>query len=106
MTVRIDYQEAQMDLYAIRRRKAWADGAELETAAGKSAQVGNDEMSDQIRWIRSYVVAEGDGTLGTICIYEANDVEALREHARRVGMPADEIETIAKTVVVRPDPAE
>jgi hypothetical protein len=93
-----------MDLFAIRRRSAWADAQELETTAATSGRVGDEEMSDQVRWIRSYVVAEGDGRLGTICIYEAKDSAALREHARRVGMPGDEIETIVKTVVVRDDP--
>ncbi len=93
-----------MQLYAIRRRSAWADGPELEKAGAESARVGNDEMPDQIRWIRSYVVTEDDGRLGTICIYEARDLESIRDHARRVGMPADEITPIAETVIVRPDP--
>lgn len=93
-----------MDLYAIRRRSAWADPAELEKAAGISARIGDEEMSDKVRWIRSYVVSEDDGRLGTICIYEAADVESIREHARRVGMPGNEVDAIASTVVIRPDP--
>ena len=93
-----------MELYAIRRRNAWKTAKELEAAADKSTQIGNDEMSDQVRWIRSYVVNEPDGTLGTICIYQARDCEAIREHAKRVGMPADDISSIGNTVVVRPDP--
>jgi hypothetical protein len=95
-----------MQLYAIRRRNAWQTPKDLEAAAAKSSRIGNDEMSDQVRWIRSYVVKESDGTLGTICIYEARDTDAIREHARRVGMPGEEIELIADTVVVRPDPAK
>jgi hypothetical protein len=63
-------------------------------------------MPDRVRWIRSYVVNEDDGTLGTVCIYQAVSPEAIREHARRVGMPADEIFPVARTVVVREDPAE
>ena len=94
-----------MKLYAIRRRSAWADGKELEAIAAKSARIGDTEMPDRIRWIRSYVVSEPDGRLGTICIYEASDEAALREHAARVGMPGDEIEAITDVVVVRPDPA-
>lgn len=93
-----------MQLYAIRRRSAWADGKELEAVAAKSAHIGNSEMPDRVRWIRSYVVAEQDGRLGTICIYEAKDEASIRDHAARVGMPGDEIETIADTVVVREDP--
>lgn len=94
-----------MNLYAIRRRNAWKTGEELGAAAEKSTRVGNEEMPDAVRWIRSYVISEDDGTLGTLCIYQAKDVAAVREHARRVGMPADEISAIADTVVVRPDPA-
>jgi hypothetical protein len=93
-----------MDLYAIRRRNEWRSPEELEKTAKKSSEVGDGEMSDQIRWIRSYVTQDDDGTLGTICIYEAASPEAIRDHAKRVGMPADEINLIADTVIVRPDP--
>lgn len=95
-----------MDLYVIRRPGAWANAAELEATAAKSAKIGNDEMSDRVRWIRSYVVKEADGRLGTFCIYQARDPESIREHARRVGMPGDEIFPVVKTVVIREDPAE
>jgi len=93
-----------MELFAIRRRNEWRSPAELEKTAARSSEIGDGEMSDQVRWIRSYVVNDDDGTLGTICIYEAVSPDALREHAKRVGMPADEINPIADTVVVRPDP--
>ena len=65
---------------------------------------GLNEMSDNIRWIRSYVVQEDDGTLGTVCIYQASSPEAIRDHASRVGMPADDINPVADTVIIRPDP--
>jgi hypothetical protein len=94
-----------MQLYMIRRTSAWADQAELEAAAAKSARIGNEEMPDRVRWIRSYVINETDGRLGTCCIYEAADGEAIREHARRAGMPGDDFMPIGATVVVRPDPA-
>ena len=93
-----------MKLYMIRRRSGWASGEELETAAGRSREVADNEFPDDIRWIRSYVVPEPDGTLGTFCVYEATSDEAIRAHAERVGMPADEITAIADTVVIRPDP--
>lgn len=95
-----------MQLYVIRRPSAWATLADLEMAGAKSARIGNDEMSDQLRWIRSYVVHEPDGRIGTFCIYEAMNGEAIREHARRVGMPGEEFYPVATTVIVRPDPAE
>jgi hypothetical protein len=93
-----------MDTYVIRRRNGWKTPEELQEAAAKSRRVGDEEMSDDIRWIRSYVVHEDDGALGTVCIYQATSPEAIRDHAGRVGMPADEIELVADTVLVRPDP--
>lgn len=93
-----------MNLYVIRRKNAWKDAAELEVTAGVSAKIGNEDMPDQVRWIRSYVVNEDDGTLGTVCIYEAVSDEAIRDHAKRVGMPADNILPVANTVVIREDP--
>ena len=93
-----------MQLYAIRRRNGWKTTKELEATVGKSIEVGNGEMSDRVRWIRSYVLKETDGTLGMICIYEARDAASIDEHAKRVGIPADGINPIVNTVVVRPDP--
>ena len=93
-----------MDLYAIRRRSGWDGPDALQKAAAISARIGDEEMPADIRWIRSYVVTEEDGSLGTICIYEASSPEKVREHADRVGMPATEISPIADTVIVRPDP--
>jgi len=95
-----------MDLYVIRRPSAWANLEELKAAGAKSAKIGNEEMSDRVRWIRSYVVNETDGRIGTFCIYEARDGESIREHARRVGMPGDEFYPVATTVIVREDPVE
>jgi len=93
-----------MQTYVIRRRSAWASAAELEKTASRSAKIGNEQMSDKVRWIRSYVVEETDGRLGTVCIYQAISPEAIREHAERVGMPADDITPVANTVIVRDDP--
>lgn len=95
-----------MKTYVIRRRSNWKDTAELEAAAARSAKVGNEEMPDQVRWIRSYVVEEEDGRLGTVCIYQATGPGAIREHARRAGLRADDIIPVAKTVIVRDDPVE
>lgn len=94
-----------MKTFAIRRNQAWQSAEELEEVAGRSKEVADSEFPDDIRWIRSYVIAEEDGTLGTVCIYQATDIEAVRKHAHRVGMPADQIWEVADTVVIRPDPA-
>jgi hypothetical protein len=94
-----------MQLYAIVRRDGFRDGPDLQEAAARSTRVGDEDMPDQIRWIRSYVLSEPSGKLGTLCIYEASSPEAIREHARCAELPVDEIVSIADTVVVRPDPA-
>src|SRR5436305_7714750 len=93
-----------MKLYAIRRHSGWTSPGEVQATAAKSLQVGDSEMSDDIRWIRSYVVHEEDGSLGTICIYEASSPEKIREHASRSEMPATEIFEVADTVATRPGP--
>jgi len=93
-----------MQTYVILRRSAWETGPDLEKAAAKSAQVGDEDMSDQVRWIRSYVLDEEDGTVGTVCIYQAVDEDAILEHARRSDIPADEVIPVTDTVLVRDDP--
>ena len=91
-----------MQLYAIRRRNGWSTPQELRETAARSGAEG-DKLGSGVRWIRSYVLAEEDGTLGTVCIYQAESPESIRAHAARVGMPADEITPVADTVIVRPD---
>ena len=93
-----------MNLYAIRRPSGWRTPEELQAAAARSKQVGDEEMSADIRWIRSYVVREYDGGLGTICIYQASSPEKIREHAARADIPATDIFDVVDTVIVRPDP--
>ena len=92
-----------MDLYVIRRRNNWKTAEELEATAAKSTAEG-EKMSDEVRWIRSYVVEEEDGTLGTVCVYEGVSPEAISRHADNTGMSADEITKVADTVIVREDP--
>jgi len=93
-----------MQLYAILRRSGWQSPAELQEAAGRSTRVGDNEMADEVRWIRSYVLEEDGGSVGTVCIYEAVSPEAIRKHASLADLPADEIIPIADTVIVRDDP--
>ena len=93
-----------MELYAIIRRNGWTGPDDLQTAAGRSKAEGDKEGSG-IRWIRSYVLAEESGGLGTVCIYEADSPDAIRAHAQAADLPVDEIIPVADTVIVRPDPA-
>jgi thiamine biosynthesis protein ThiC len=93
-----------MNTYVILRRNAWASGDELGAAAARSKDVGDGEMSEDVRWIRSYVLAESDGGLGTVCVYQATSPKAIREHASRADLAVDEVVQVADTVIVRPDP--
>jgi hypothetical protein len=92
-----------MDTYVILRRNGWRTAEDLQAAAARSTAVG-EEMPDDVRWIRSYVLSEPDGTVGTVCVYEASSPEAIRRHAAAADLPVDEIVLVADTVVVRPDP--
>ena len=93
-----------MKLYAILRRSGWRTPADLEAAAARSTKVGDEDMPDDVRWIRSYVLDEGGGSVGTVCIYQATSPEAIRKHASLADLPVDEIIEVADTVIVRPDP--
>lgn len=92
-----------MQTYAILRRGGWRSPDELQEAAERSTKAG-EEMSEDIRWIRSYVLDEDGGSVGTVCIYQATSPDAIREHAGKADLPADEIIPVADTVVVREDP--
>src|SRR3954471_2398048 len=94
-----------MQLYGIRRRRWGKDAAELEAGGARYKEVG-DEDGSGVRWIRSYVLQEEDGTLGTYCIYEAESPEPPRAHAEKSGFRAAEINAVVDTVIIRPDPVE
>ena len=94
-----------MKTYVILRRGGWRSPEDLQAAAARSRQVGDEQMPDDIRWIRSYVLPESEGGLGTVCIYEASSPEKIHEHASRADLPVTEIIEVADTVIVRSDPA-
>jgi hypothetical protein len=93
-----------MELYVIVRRNGFASPENLQEAAARSTREGDKDGSG-VRWIRTYVVSEESGELGTFCIYEAESPEAIRAHASAATLPVDEIIPVGDTVVVRPDPA-
>jgi hypothetical protein len=99
-----DVKGDEMNLYVILRRSGWSSASDLQEAAARSTRVGNEDMPDEVRWIRSYVLDEGAGSVGTVCIYEATSPDAIRKHASLAGLPVDEIIPVADTVLVRPDP--
>jgi hypothetical protein len=93
-----------VDTYVILRRSGWRSPQDLEQAAARSTAEG-EKMPDDVRWIRSYVLDEGGGTVGTVCVYQASSPEAIRRHAGAADLPVDEIIRVADTVLVREDPA-
>ena len=94
-----------MNTYAILRRNGWrpprSRGRRDALQEGRRQQ-----MSDDVRWIRSYVLAEADGTLGTVCIYQATDPEAIRSTRTSPSSALGEILPVVDTVIVRPDPSK
>jgi len=92
-----------LDTYAIYRRSGWQTAEELREAAIRSAEE-SERMLDHAAWIRSYVLDERDGSVGTVCIFQASSPEAIRAHSERAALPIDEIVKVADTLHVRPDP--
>ena len=92
-----------METFVILRRGGWRTAEDLQEAAARSTAEG-EKMPSDVRWIRSYIAAEPDGTVGTVCIYQASSPEAIRAHASKAVLPVDEIVKVADTVIVRPDP--
>lgn len=71
---------------------------ELQAIAQKSNTVLH-EMGPRIQWLQTYVTDDK-----MYCVYIAPDAEAVRDHARRAGFPADSVATIA--TVIDPSTAE
>ena len=93
-----------METYLILRRSGWDTLADFEAAAARSRTVCDEQLSEDVRWLRSYVVDEPWARVGSICIYEGPSPEAIRRHARLADLPVHEIFSVAATVIVGPDP--
>jgi DNA-binding CsgD family transcriptional regulator len=87
--------------YVILRRSGWPTLDALHTAAKRSLEVST--RMDDVSWVRSYVLNEPDGRIGTVCHYRASDPEAIRIHAAQVGIPVDDIIEVGELVVLQPD---
>jgi hypothetical protein len=66
--------------------------AELQAISQKSCSV-LSEMGPAIQWVHSYVTADK-----IYCIYNAQNEELAREHARRGGFPADSVARVASII--------
>ena len=49
------------------------------------------EMGPQIQWLHSYITGDK-----VYCVYLAPDEETIREHARRVGLPANRVSAVRR----------
>ena len=88
----------------VRRRDGWSCADTRIGAPDGSARYGSIEAPERVRWLRSYVFRDNSGALGAMCVFEATSEEAIRKHAARVNIPADEIIEIMETIVIRPEP--
>ena len=50
-------------------------------------------MGPQIQWLHSYVTEDK-----VYCVYLAPDEGSIREHARRVGIPADRVSAVRRLI--------
>jgi hypothetical protein len=51
------------------------------------------DMGPQIQWLHSYVTEDK-----VYCVYLAPDEDMIREHARRVGIPADRVAAVRRLI--------
>ena len=79
-----------MPRYIIERSVPGLTRDALNKAALKSKEV--LAGMPEVVWIKSYV-SEAEGKL--YCEYDAPNPEAVREHARRAGLPADKVSEVA-----------
>jgi len=82
-----------MPLFLIERN--FAERLELSPDAAAQIKLINDETG--VNWLFSFLSADQKKTY---CLYEAQTAEAIREAARRAGIPAD---VIVEVNNVRPE---
>jgi hypothetical protein len=66
--------------------------AELQAVSQKSCTI-IDQLRPQLQWIESYVTADK-----LYCVYLASSEEAIREHAKRGGFPANRIARVLRLI--------
>ena len=86
--------------YVILRRHGWPSAEALRISA-KLPPGGGADGGRAV--VRSYVLAEADGRVGTVCHYRASGPEAIREHAARADIPIDDVVEVGGLVVLLPD---
>jgi Nickel responsive protein SCO4226-like len=79
-----------MARYIIERSIIGLTHDDLDAAARRSVRT--LETMPDVRWIRSFV-SDAEGKM--YCEYDAPSVEAILEHARRAGLPADRVSKVS-----------
>jgi hypothetical protein len=82
-----------MSLFLVSRTSAWHSEEELAASADCLPAV-LEAFGGDIRWVRSYVFAEEDGTFSADCLYEATSAERLQELADALMLPADRVRLV------------
>lgn len=82
-----------MPLFLVSRTSAWHSEEELAASADCLPAV-LETFGGDIRWLRSYVFAEDDGTFSADCLYEATSVERLQELADALMLPAERVRLV------------
>ena len=99
---RVERPFAPALMYLVRRRSGWADRAAFERSVVAARRECAGRLGQRATWIHSHAVLERDGRLGSCCFYQAVSADALREHARRAGLPAHAIVAVLGRVVFEP----
>jgi hypothetical protein len=82
-----------MPRYIIQRDVDPLEREDLEATGRRSREVA--ESMPGVTWIRSYI-SDAEGKI--YCEYDAPSPEAVREHARRAGLPVDHISEVSLEV--------
>ena len=66
--------------------------AQIRDVSVRSVKALN-ELGTQIQWLHSYVTEDK-----VYCVYLAPNEDIIREHARKVGLPADRISAVRRLI--------
>lgn len=88
-------------VHLVRRRGCWAGPGDADAALAAARAAAEQRRPRETCWLSSHVVQEPDGRLGSLCLYQAIDAEALRVHAAEAGLAVDEITPVFGRIVVR-----
>ena len=86
---------AGLNMYVIERDMPGVGSltpADLKAASQKSCVVLH-ELEGKVTWVHSYVTGDK-----LYCVYVAPDEDAIREHARRGGFPANRISAVRRLI--------